>query len=531
MSNQKILIAGEWKNSRNPEGFFSSRNPVEKRELPDKFPISSREEILEMIRAGKKAADELYSISPEKMGDFLDRFAKNIEARTEELVEIAHLETALPKDTRLRAVELPRTTNQLRQAAVAARERSWARATIDTKSNIRSKFGALGGPVVVFGPNNFPYAFNSVAGGDFASAIAAGNPVIAKANPGHAGTTKILAEAAFDAVNDTGLPKATVQLIYHMEPEEGLMLITHPMIGATGFTGSRTSGLKLKEAADKAGKPIYLEMSSVNPVFVLQGALRERPAEIAEELYTSCSLGSGQFCTNPGIVIIEKNEEGLGFLNLVAEKFKENKPGTLLSSSGPKSIADAVATLINAGAELLVGGKEAEGPGYAYLNTLLKVPGDTFLNNAKVLQTEAFGTVTLFVLSESADEMRAIASKLEGNLTGSIYSDKVGEDDQLYKQIEPLLRTKVGRLLNDKMPTSVSVVPSMNHGGPFPATGHPGFSSVGIPGSMLRFASLHCYDNVREHRLPKELRNKNPTGKMWRLIDGEWSQANVTAYQ
>jgi NADP-dependent aldehyde dehydrogenase len=527
MSNQKILIAGGWRDAINPEGVFHSSNPAEKSELSDSFPISSKEEILEMIHAGKEAADEMYLISPKKIADFLERFATNIEARTDELVELAHLETALPKETRLRAVELPRTTDQLRQAAFAVRERSWAKATIDTKSNIRAKFGALGGPVVVFGPNNFPYAFNSVAGGDFASAIAAGNPVIAKANPAHAGTTKILAEAAFEAVNTSGLPKAAVQLIYHIKSEEGLMLVAHPMIGATGFTGSRLGGLKLKEAADKAGKPIYLEMSSVNPVFVLPGALKERPNEIAEELYGSCSLGSGQFCTNPGLVVVKNDESGIEFLNLVAKKFVENEPGILLSSSGPKNIADAVATLVNAGAEVLLGGKEAEGPGYAYLNTLLKVTGETFLHNSNLLQTEAFGTVTLFVLVDNFDQMKAIASKLEGNLTGSIYSDKGGEDDLVYNQIEALMRTKVGRLINDKMPTSVAVVASMNHGGPFPATGHPGFSSVGIPGSMLRFAALHCYDNVREHRLPAELRNKNPTGKMWRLIDGQWSQGHV----
>ncbi|MDT0689081.1 aldehyde dehydrogenase (NADP(+)) [Salegentibacter sp. F188] len=527
MSNQKILIAGGWRDARNPEGFFHSSNPAEKSELSDSFPISSREEVLEMIQSGKEAAEAMYSIPPEKIADFLEKFASNIEACTDELVEIAHLETALPKETRLRAVELPRTTDQLRQAAVAVRERSWAKATIDTKSNIRAKFGALGGPVVVFGPNNFPYAFNSVSGGDFASAIAAGNPVIAKANPAQVGTTKVLAEAAFEAVKASGLPKAAVQLIYHIKTEVGLMLVSHPDVGATGFTGGRPSGLKLKEAADKAGKPIYLEMSSVNPVFFLSEALNERHKEIATELYASCSLGSGQFCTNPGLVVVENNEAGMDFLNSVTKSFAENEPGTLFSSNGPKNIADAVATLVNAGAEVLLGGKENDGPGYSFQNTLLKVSGDTFLQNSKHLQTEAFGTVTLFVFVNNSDQMKAVAAKLEGNLTGSIYSDRGGEDDQVYKQIEPVLRTKVGRLLNDKMPTSVAVVASMNHGGPYPATGHPGFSAVGIPGSMIRFAALHSYDNVREHRLPVELKNENPTGKMWRLIDGQWSQGNV----
>lgn len=527
MSNRKVLIAGEWRDAKNPVGSFHTNNPAEKSALSTSYPVSCLEEVLEVIKAGKEAADAMYSISPEKIADFLDRFADNIEARMDEIVELANIETALPKETRLRSVELPRTTDQLRQAAAAVRERTWCKATIDTNSNIRSKFGVLGGPVVVFGPNNFPYAFNSVGGGDFASAIAAGNPVIAKANPAHAGTTKILAEAAFEAVKASGLPHAAVQLIYHIKPDVGLMLVSHPYIGATGFTGGRSSGLKLKEAADKAGKPIYLEMSSVNPVFILPGAISERSDDIAVELYGSCSLGSGQFCTNPGLVIIENNNEGKAFVNAAATLFGENKPGTLFSSAGLKNLADVVATLVKAGAEVVVGGHEADGPGYAYLNTLLKVSADSFLQNPDLLQTEAFGTVTLIVMVKDTDQMMAVASKLEGNLTGSIYSNRGGSDDSVYNQIEPILRTKVGRLLNDKMPTSVAVVATMNHGGPFPATGHPGFSAVGIPGSMLRFAALHCYDNVRLQRLPEELRDKNPTDKTWRLIDGQWSRENV----
>ena len=527
MALQQVLVAGKWRESKSPVGKFNTVNPAEKSELSESYPVSSLEEVLEVIEAGKDAADLMSSMPPKRIADFLDKFAENIESRTEELVEIANIETALPKEPRLRSSELPRTTNQSRQAANAARERSWCHATIDTKNNIRSKYGPLGGPVVVFGPNNFPFAFNSAAGGDFVAAIAVGNPVIAKANPGHAGTTKIFAEAAHDAVIAAGLPPAAVQLIYRTKPDVGLKLVSYPLIGATGFTGGRAGGLKLKEAADKAGKPIYLEMSSVNPVFILTGALEERSDSIASELYGSCSLGAGQFCTNPGLVVIEKNAVGESFINNVAKLFGGNKPGTLLSSSGPKNIGDAVKVLTNAGAEVVVGGKEAEGPGYAYLNTLLKVSGDEFIKNPELLQTEAFGTVSLVITAKDINQMKEVASKLEGNLTGCIYSHTGGEDDPAYDKLEPVLRTKVGRLLNDKMPTGVAVVPSMNHGGPFPATGHPGFTAVGIPASMMRFAALHSYDNVRAHRLPEELRDKSPTGKMWRLIDGQWSQKDV----
>lgn len=527
MPLQKVLIAGNWRDSRNPSGIFQTVNPAQKAILPERYPVSCLEEVVEAIEAGKEAAELLQRIPPESIADFLDKFASNIEARAEELVNLANIETGLAKEPRLRSSELPRTTDQLRQAANAARDRSWCRATIDTKTNINSKFGPLGGPVVVFGPNNFPFAFNSAAGGDFAAAIAAGNPVIAKANPSHAGTTKIFAETAFEAVKSTGLPAATLQLIYRTLPEAGLTLVSHQSVGATGFTGGRVSGLKLKEAADKAGKPIYLEMSSINPVFILPGALTERLNIIASELYSSCSLGAGQFCTKPGLVIIENNKDGEAFISYAAKLFEDNKPGVLLSPSGPQNIARSIEVLINAGAEIIVGGKESEGAGYAFLNTLLKVSGDTFLQNPLLLQTEAFGTVSLIIMANDTSQMAEIASRLEGNLTGSIYSHSGNDDDLAYKKIEPVLRTKVGRLLNDKMPTGVAVVPGMNHGGPYPATGHPGFTAVGLPASILRFAALHCYDNVRQHRLPPELQDKNPTGKMWRLIDGVWTQADV----
>jgi NADP-dependent aldehyde dehydrogenase len=191
-------------------------------------------------------------------------------------------------------------------------------------------------------------------------------------------------------------------------------------------------------------------------------------------------------------------------------------------------ISEGIAELVAHGASIVAGGREIEGPRCAFANTLLRAPGAAFLANPHALQTEAFGTVNLVVVADTADEMAAIAGSLEGNLTGSIYSDVEGGDDELYRRVEPVLRRKVGRLLNDKMPTGVAVTPAMNHGGPFPATGHPGFTAVGIPASLLRFAALHCYDNVRPHRLPAELADRNPTGRMWRLIDGEWSQQDVS---
>jgi alpha-ketoglutaric semialdehyde dehydrogenase len=527
MPLQPVLIGGQWQPSQNPTGSFSAVNPATKTPLIGQYPISNQAEVELALQAGQHAAAALRAVSAETIAHFLERCADHIEAIAEQLVELANLETALPAEPRLRSVELPRTTNQLRQAAKAARDGWWQQATIDTQSNIRSKYGPLGGPVAVFGPNNFPFAFNSVAGGDFAAAIAAGNPVIAKANPGHPGTTKLLAEAVFAALGASGLPPETVQLIYHTPSEVGLKLVADPRVGATAFTGSRTAGLKLKEAADKAGKPIYLEMSSVNPVYILPGALRERPQPIADDLYRSCLLGAGQFCTKPGLVVIQKNEQSQPFIEQVQHAFEQNPPGTLLNDSGLTLIAEAIAILRQNGAELLTGGQEVANHRFAFTNTLLQVSGDQFLRNPDGLQTEAFGTVCLVVVAQDQAQMNDIATHMAGSLTGCIYSSTQGEDEAAYEQIEPILRQKVGRLLNDKMPTGVAVVPSMNHGGPFPATGHPGFTAVGLPASLHRFAALHCYDNVRPHRLPPELQDKNPTGRLWRLIDGHWTQADV----
>jgi len=493
----------------------------------DRFPISNFSDIELALSAAHQAAAELLRVPVDKIANFLKAFVNNIEARGEELVELASLETGLAEEPRLRSVELPRTINQLRQASSAALDSSWCKATIDTKTNIRSKYGSLGGPVAIFSPNNFPFAFNSIAGGDFAAAIAAGNPVIAKANPGHPGTTKIFAEAALEAVQTTGLPRATIQLLYHFQPEDGLKLVSHPLVGATAFTGSRTAGLRLKEAADRAGKLIYLEMSSINPVFILPGAIKERLDEIAMELFHSCTLGSGQFCTNPGLVVLLQDESGEELLQEVGRLFQSVPAGVLLNSQILKDISTAIECLQEHGAEIVTGGKEINAPGCCFANTLLRVSGEVFKKHPKALQTEAFGPVSLFVFARDDTQIVEIAAHLEGNLTGSIYSHSKGEDNPLYERIEPVLRKKVGRLLNDKMPTGVAVTPAMHHGGPFPATGHPGFTAVGIPASLLRFATRQCYDNVRQDRLPVELQDKNPTGKMWRFIDGEWTQRDI----
>jgi NADP-dependent aldehyde dehydrogenase len=459
----------------------------------------------------------------ERFAAFLEAFAGCLEKRAEELIATAHAETALAVEPRLKSVELPRTVNQLRQAAAAARDGSWVQATIDTKANIRSMYAPIG-PVVVFGPNNFPFAFNGAAGGDFAAAVAAGNPVIAKGHTSHPGTSRLLAEEAHQAALATDMPAGFVQLIYRTSHTDGERIVSHPLIGATGYTGSRQAGLRLKEAADRAGKAIYLELSSVNPVFVLPGALDERLDELAQEFATSCLMGTGQFCTNPGLVALVGGEVAEKFIAAVTQKFTQAPAGTLLGEGVRRNLVESVRALVAAGAKVVTGGGPQGGPAVRCENTLLRVDGETFVKGAEALQTEAFGNESLFVVAKDADQLLQIASKLEGNLTGCIYSHRGGLDDSLYDRLSPLLRERVGRLLNDKMPTGVAVSPAMNHGGPFPATGHRGFTAVGIPAALHRFAALECYDNVRPHRLPLPLRDANPTGRMWRFVDGTWTQ-------
>ena len=527
MDLRPVLIDGVWQKALAAHGFFSATNPATRESLKERYPISSFQDIERVLQAAKRAAANLRSATPEDIATFLNAFADRIEKHKETLSRIASLETGLPVEPRLRSVELPRTTDQLRQAAAACRDRSWCRATIDTKRNIRSKHGPLGGPVIIFGPSNFPLAFNPVGGGDFAAAVAAGNPVIAKAHPGHPGTTKALAEIALDILKESPLPSATVQLLYDLMPEDGLKMAAHPLTAAIAFTGSRHSGLQLKKAADEAGKLIYLEMSSLNPIVLLPGSLEERPESIAQELFTSCTLGAGQFCTKPGLVILRQDPQSETFFELVLKLFSQAQAGLLLSQSTLDRLGEAIVRMIHFGATVETGNRVPDGPGYRLDNTLLRISGQRFLNHSRDLQIEAFGNVSLFVFAKDEEEMLGIIESLEGNLTGAIYSESHRRDDALYQRVEPVLRLKVGRLLNDKMPTGVAVSPAMNHGGPYPATGHPGFTSVGIPASLLRFTALHCYDNVRPHRLPEELQDKNLTGRMWRFIDGEWTQRDL----
>ncbi|MEM6980337.1 MAG: aldehyde dehydrogenase (NADP(+)) [Planctomycetota bacterium] len=519
----QVLIDGQWRDAVSTST-FQATDPNRNATLDAVFPVSSWDDCDAALDAAVQAFSELRRRPASDIAAFLDDYANRIDQHGDALVEAAFSETGLAKSPRLADVELPRTSNQLRTAAEATRAQSWSLPTIDTAAGIRSCYRSLG-PICVFGPNNFPFAFGSVSGGDFAAAIAAGNPVIGKANSSHPETTRLFAELARESIQATGMPQALVQLLYRTSHADGERLVSDPRIGATGYTGSRGAGLKLKAAADQAGKPIYLELSSVNPVVITPAALAENAGGIVDEFLTSVLMGAGQFCTNPGLVLLLASDESDQFVAAVKARFDSTPSGTLLSPSVATSLCDAVKLLQSYGAELVTGGGEPASDRCTVANTLMKTTASAFLSNPEGFQTEAFGNACLMVVADDVEQLCQTIRQLEGNLTGCLYTSdsELLDVDAISFELEP----KVGRLLNNKMPTGVAVSPAMNHGGPYPATGHPGFTAVGVPGSLLRFGKLTSFDNVDASRLPIALRDDAPTPETYRLIDGAWRTGDV----
>ncbi|QDT16859.1 aldehyde dehydrogenase family protein [Alienimonas californiensis] len=484
------------------EGFHAD-NPATGEPLPERYPVADWAE-LDRLAAGAAAAFES-GADTAAVAAFLEGYADRIEANAADLAAVAALETGLPEEGRLRNGEVPRTVGQLRQAAAAVRDGGWRRPTI-SDGNIRSILEPLG-PTVVIGPNNFPFAFNGACGGDFAAAIGAGCPVIAKGHPHHPGTSRKLAELMTDAAAAAGLPEGWVSLFYDCAPEDGLKLARDPRIAAVAFTGSKRAGLALKAACDETATVGHFELGSENPVFILPGALAERADAIVEELAGSALLGGGQFCTQPGIVVLPGGQAAATFPAALQARFDDAPTPPLLSENVVKGLQAGVKTLTDAGAERLPAkGPEAQ-PGFRFPNTVLTATAEQFLADPDLFQTECFGPVSLLVTGTNAEQRRALASELQGQLTVTILSDTGGSDDEEYGPLAAILRRKCGRLLNDKMPTGVAVVPAMCHGGPFPASGQPHFTAVGIPAALTRFTRLACYDNVRPERLPAALRD------------------------
>ncbi|HSU50262.1 MAG TPA: aldehyde dehydrogenase (NADP(+)), partial [Segetibacter sp.] len=421
--------------------------------------------------------------------------------------------------------ERGRTVGQLKLFAQLLREGSWVDARIDhadpdrkplPKIDLRSMQKALG-PVGVFGASNFPLAF-SVAGGDTVSALAAGCPVVFKAHPAHPGTSELVGLAIQRAAQKTGMPEGVFSMVNGRSTEVGMALVRHPLIKAIGFTGSFFGGKALFDEANKRTEPIpvYAEMGSTNPVFILPGALAESREKIAQELAASVTLGVGQFCTNPGLVFIQQSENENQFREDLSKQVKELTSGVMLTSGIKNNFQKGIEKLIGVnGVEVLATGK-SEGEGARGTPHLLHAAASLFLEKHE-LEEEVFGPSTLAITANDKQELLRAAKQLGGHITATIIGTE--KDLQEYSELINVLEQKVGRLLINGYPTGVEVCHSMVHGGPYPATTDSRTTSVGTL-AIHRFTRPVCYQNFPQSLLPSELKDDNPLG-IWRLVDGE----------
>jgi 2,5-dioxopentanoate dehydrogenase len=518
---EPVLIDGRWR-AATATGSFRAVDPTTGVERPQQWPVSGWSDVEAALDAAVGAAPALASLPGARIADFLERYADRLAARGDDLVAIAHAESGLAVKPRLADVELPRTLDQLRQAAAAAREGTWRMGMIDSQRNIRSAAFGLG-PVVVFPPANFPLAYGAVTGGDFAAAIAAGNPVIAKAHPGHPGVSRLAADEALAAAGETGLPPATVQLVHGISMADGARLVADGRVGGTGFTGGQEAGKRLYAAAAAAGRVIWVEMGSLNPVVLLPGALAERGAEIAGELTASVTGSAGQFCTKPGFVFLINDEAATTFATAVAERFLAIGAQVLLGKVGRERLVSAIAQLEKAGARVLAGGGVGDSP-CSHSPTLLAVPAADLVARPQSLLIEAFGNATVLVQCASVGELMQAVACVPGALAASLYSAKDGRDDATVGQVAAELVARAGRIIENRMPTGLAVTPPMQHGGPWPSAGPPFFSAVGMPWSILRFARRICFDGWSHQRLPECLRDEIPEGRPWRFVDAAWTR-------
>ena len=519
-----VLIAGTWRPATVTET-YRAFDPTTGRPLETPWPVSGWADADAALAAAHVAAGAMARLPDEARAEFLERYAARLEARAADLVAAAHTETGLAVKPRLADVELPRMLDQLRQAAAVARAGTWRMAMIDTARNIRSAAFGLG-PVVVLPPGNFPFAYGAVTGGDFAAAIAAGNPVIAKAHPGCPSVSLLAAGEAVEAVRETGLPPATVQLLHGVAPADGERLVADPRVGATGFTGGHEAGRRLFAAATAAGRVMWVEMGSLNPVVILPGALAERGATIADELTASVTGSAGQFCTKPGVVLFVDDPAGPAFIEALRDRFTAVGEHVLLGPLGRERLATGVARLRDAGARLVAGAADdaPAATGCRHAATLLEVRAEEFLARPDAFLVEAFGNATLLVRAPSVDAVARAVAVVPGALAASLYLAKDGGDDRATAIIQPLLEARTGRIIENRMPTGLAVTPPMQHGGPWPSAAPPFFSAVGMPWSLLRFARRLCFDGFDTTRLPECLRDTPPPGRPWRFIDHAWTR-------
>ncbi|WP_456420806.1 aldehyde dehydrogenase (NADP(+)) [Lutibacter sp.] len=509
---------------------FKTFNPQTNTENEIIYTEVSIIEIEKAIELATKAYKVFRTISGAKKSEFLNEIANEIEALDDELIQIYCSETGLPEG---RAIgERGRTVFQLRSFANLVQEGSWVEATIDTaqpnrqpipKVDIRKMYVPLG-PIVVFGASNFPLAY-STAGGDTAAAFAAGCPVIVKSHPMHAGTGELVASAIIKAAEKTAMPNGIFSNLNSSGIEIGEVLVKHPQVKAVGFTGSINGGRALYDMAAKRKEPIpvFAEMGSVNPVVILPNATKNEGEKWAKTYANSITLGSGQFCTNPGLIIGIKGDDLSNFIKILSEEIIKIEPSCMLhpniigayESNKAKMIAQqglqTAATINN---------ETSKNYGRQIITT---VEGATFLANA-TLHQEVFGPFSMVVQCENMQQLKAIISKLEGQLTGTILSEN--NEIKNYPAIVSELQNRVGRIIFNGVPTGVEVCPSMVHGGPYPASTDSRFTAVGIH-SIKRWVRPFSFQSWPNELLPNELKNENPL-KILRLVDGKLTKDSIT---
>jgi len=506
---------------------FRAVNPATGATIEPAFYEASDDEIARACDLAGEAFASFSRVSAADRARFLRAIAAEIEQIGDALVERATAETALPPD-RIRS-ERGRTCNQLKLFADVIEEGSWVDARIDlpdperkpvAKPDVRSMLRPLG-PVAVFGASNFPLAF-SVAGGDTASAFAAGNPVVVKAHPAHPGTSELVGAAIGRAAKNCGLADGIFSLVFG-GVRAGTMLVQHPAIKAAGFTGSRVAGLGLLKVAQNRPEPIpfYAEMSSVNPVFVLPGALRERREQLAKGLYSSFTLGAGQFCTKPGLVFVEEGAETDRLAKEIAGQIGSSSNFTLLTKAIHSSYHSGVQERTRMIASSTCG-PAAAGAGLQASAAFFESDADSFLADPS-LGAELFGPASLIVRYGDRQQLLRAAEAMEGQLTATVH----GTNDDLseYQDLIAILEKMVGRIIVNGYPTGVEVGHAMVHGGPFPSTSDSRTTSVGTR-AIFRFARPVCYQNFPDESLPQELQDANPLG-VWRRIDGKLTQEPV----
>ncbi|WP_242158221.1 aldehyde dehydrogenase (NADP(+)) [Aestuariivivens sediminis] len=512
----------------NTNNTFYAINATTEKPLEGAFQNASIGKINEVVKKATEAFEIYRKKDKNSIADFLDQIAEEIMNLGDSLLERCHLETALPM-ARLQG-ERVRTVNQLKLFATVVREGSWVDARIDTaipdripipKADIRHMLIPLG-PIAVFGASNFPLAF-STAGGDTASALAAGCPVVVKGHKAHPGTAELVATAILKAVKKCRMPDGTFSLIHGNSRKVGEDLVKHPEIKAVGFTGSYGGGKALFNYANARLEPIpvFAEMGSTNPVFILPAALKESGDKIAEGMVGSITIGVGQFCTKPGLLFIQKSESTDKFYSQLGNGISKVPGATMLTPDMLKAYNSGIESTLQIGeVELFASG--LNGGTTTATSKVFKTSIENFINN-KSLSEENFGPTSILVEANSKEEIFEIARNLEGHLTATVHG--TDKDLEEYKELFDILELKVGRVLINGFPTGVEVCNSMVHGGPYPATTAPQSTSVGT-NAMKRFVRPVCFQNYPQFLLPDALKNNNPF-VIWRLIDGGISKSGV----